>query len=185
MRAASYSSSSSPSSSSSSSSSSVNDSIDHAASSVTHRVDDHNEVEDDYDLDSRSSNVREEIADPESRSHVIKKLEEWTTYRITVAAATIIGPGPPSPDLLVRTDEFGMFFVFLLLFLALRYVLFRLHVLSSSVLSSHQVSPVCNFGVSIRRFFSEVLQTASHRSPAYHHLSRLLLIAVCPYITLI
>lgn len=81
-------------------------------SSVT-RVDDHNEVEDDYDLDARSSRVREETADPESRSHVIRNLEEWTTYRITVSAATMIGPGPPSPDLLVRTDEFGMFLSFL------------------------------------------------------------------------
>jgi hypothetical protein len=92
-----------------------------AASPAVHSVD--NEVEDDYDLDAvRSSlSVKEENADPDSRSHVIRNLEEWTIYRITVSAATIIGTGPPSsPDLLIRTDEFGMFYLllcFMLLFL--------------------------------------------------------------------
>ena len=42
-------------------------------------------------------------------SHIIKNLEEWTLYRLSVAAATRVGVGPASLNLTIRTDESGMF----------------------------------------------------------------------------
>lgn len=71
-------------------------------------AEDHNEVDEDYESENSSPRIREVVApDATSRSYVIQGLEEWTSYRISVSAATIIGSGPSSPDLVVRTDEFG------------------------------------------------------------------------------
>ncbi|XP_046712770.1 receptor-type tyrosine-protein phosphatase S isoform X4 [Silurus meridionalis] len=35
----------------------------------------------------------------------LQRLEKWTTYRVSVAAATVVGPGPDSVVLICRTDE--------------------------------------------------------------------------------
>ncbi|RWS18907.1 Tyrosine-protein phosphatase Lar-like protein, partial [Leptotrombidium deliense] len=42
---------------------------------------------------------------PNERSIVLKGLEEWTNYNISVLAGTVIGDGPPSNPLILRTDE--------------------------------------------------------------------------------
>lgn len=53
--------------------------------------------------------VKEISVDASLRSYIVKNLEEWTSYKITVSAATKIGAGPPSANLTIRTDESGMF----------------------------------------------------------------------------
>lgn len=52
--------------------------------------------------------VKQISVDASLRSYTIKNLEEWTSYKVTVSAATKIGPGPPSANLTIRTDESGM-----------------------------------------------------------------------------
>uniref|UniRef100_A0AAY5E828 protein-tyrosine-phosphatase n=1 Tax=Electrophorus electricus TaxID=8005 RepID=A0AAY5E828_ELEEL len=42
---------------------------------------------------------------PASGQITLRGLEKWTLYRVTVAAATFVGPGPESPPVLCRTDE--------------------------------------------------------------------------------
>ncbi|KAK1805896.1 hypothetical protein P4O66_012947 [Electrophorus voltai] len=42
---------------------------------------------------------------PASGQITLRGLEKWTLYRVTVAAATSVGPGPESPPVLCRTDE--------------------------------------------------------------------------------
>jgi hypothetical protein len=58
--------------------------------------------------ETNSYRVQEETVDATHRSFIIKNLEEWTSYRVTVTASTKIGLGPPSPDIILRTDESGM-----------------------------------------------------------------------------
>lgn len=38
---------------------------------------------------------------------MLQRLEKWTPYRVSVAAATTVGPGPESVALMCRTDEDG------------------------------------------------------------------------------
>jgi len=46
---------------------------------------------------------------PESSSYLLENLEKWTEYGITVRAQTEAGDGPESLQLLIRTEEDGMF----------------------------------------------------------------------------
>jgi len=41
------------------------------------------------------------------RSHVLSGLDEWTQYKVWVAAATSAGEGPLSDVIVVQTDEDG------------------------------------------------------------------------------
>lgn len=54
---------------------------------------------------SRATEVKVEA---DQRSYVIGGLEKWTEYSVWVAAGTEVGDGPPSPAILLRTDEDGM-----------------------------------------------------------------------------
>lgn len=74
-------------------------------------VNDEEENEDENETDANSFNEHEETVDSTARNFVIKNLEAWTEYRITLSAGTKVGLGPWSSDLFVRTDESGMFFV--------------------------------------------------------------------------
>nr|XP_020649841.1 receptor-type tyrosine-protein phosphatase S isoform X6 [Pogona vitticeps] len=42
---------------------------------------------------------------PETNQILLEPLEKWTEYRITVVARTMVGPGPESSPVIVRTDE--------------------------------------------------------------------------------
>lgn len=46
---------------------------------------------------------------PESSQYLLENLEKWTEYGITVRACTEAGDGPESLQLLIRTEEDGMF----------------------------------------------------------------------------
>jgi len=71
----------------------------------------------DSDEEQDSYRIQQENVDASQRTFDIKNLEEWTSYRITVTAATKIGVGPSSsPLLIVRTDESGMSLVFIIIF---------------------------------------------------------------------
>lgn len=48
---------------------------------------------------------REVLIDGHARSHVLEGLDRWSEYQITVLAGTIVGDGPPSPPIIIRTDE--------------------------------------------------------------------------------
>lgn len=61
--------------------------------------------------DNRTSQQVSRIP-PESSSYLLENLEKWTEYGITVRALTEAGEGPESLQLLVRTDEDGMFQTF-------------------------------------------------------------------------
>jgi len=39
------------------------------------------------------------------RSHVLNELDEWTQYKVWIAAATNAGEGPLSDVIVVQTDE--------------------------------------------------------------------------------
>lgn len=45
---------------------------------------------------------------PESSQYLLKNLEKWTEYRVTVTAHTDVGAGPESLPELIRTEEDGM-----------------------------------------------------------------------------
>ncbi|XP_075896711.1 receptor-type tyrosine-protein phosphatase S isoform X4 [Nelusetta ayraudi] len=58
------------------------------------------------DGDSDDTVLMEENAIPASDEQVVlRRLEKWTQYRVTVSAATEIGSGPESEPALCRTDE--------------------------------------------------------------------------------
>lgn len=60
------------------------------------------------DGDSDDTVLMEENAIPASDEQVVlRRLEKWTQYRVTVSAATEIGSGPESEPTLCRTDEDG------------------------------------------------------------------------------
>lgn len=46
---------------------------------------------------------------PESSPHLLENLDKWTEYGITIRAQTEAGDGPESLQLLIRTEEDGMF----------------------------------------------------------------------------
>lgn len=69
--------------------------------------------------------VKDISVDASLRSYVVKNLEEWTSYKITVSAATKIGAGPPSANLTIRTDESGMLAVPTFIFPFPMYYLFN------------------------------------------------------------
>lgn len=46
---------------------------------------------------------------PDSSPYLLENLEKWTEYGITVRAQTEAGDGPESLQLLIRTEEDGMF----------------------------------------------------------------------------
>uniref|UniRef100_A0A3Q2NVG7 Fibronectin type-III domain-containing protein n=1 Tax=Fundulus heteroclitus TaxID=8078 RepID=A0A3Q2NVG7_FUNHE len=46
---------------------------------------------------------------PGSSPYLLENLEKWTEYGITVRALTEAGDGPESLQLLIRTEEDGMF----------------------------------------------------------------------------
>lgn len=51
----------------------------------------------------------DELQAPATPSEItLQRLEKWTPYRVSVAAATAVGPGPESDALTCRTDEDGM-----------------------------------------------------------------------------
>lgn len=49
----------------------------------------------------------EALKSPSEHSHTVTGLDKWTEYRVWVLAGTAVGDGPPSPQVLVRTDEDG------------------------------------------------------------------------------
>ena len=53
-----------------------------------------------------------EIQDPNASEFVIDELKKWTEYRVWMLAGTIIGDGPSSYPVLVRTGEDGMFDIY-------------------------------------------------------------------------
>uniref|UniRef100_A0AAR2JBQ1 protein-tyrosine-phosphatase n=1 Tax=Pygocentrus nattereri TaxID=42514 RepID=A0AAR2JBQ1_PYGNA len=55
--------------------------------------------------ESRAELAEELQVPPTSSQITLQRLEKWTMYQITVAAATAMGPGPESPALTCRTDE--------------------------------------------------------------------------------
>lgn len=86
---------------------------------VTNYKVNYTKVEQEDDVDSV---VRDVTLGADERSYVIKGLEEWTEYRISVQAGSAVGTGPAS-TIVLRTDESGMFsglfvFCFLLLLAA-------------------------------------------------------------------
>lgn len=46
---------------------------------------------------------------PDSSQYLLENLEKWTEYGLTVRAQTEAGDGPESLQLLIRTEEDGMF----------------------------------------------------------------------------
>ena len=46
---------------------------------------------------------------PGDRSCVLKNLDKWTLYEITMLATTVVGDGPASMPINVQTDEDGMY----------------------------------------------------------------------------
>ena len=67
--------------------------------------------------DSRPDSEAAEIditKDPDStREYVIDELRKYSEYRVWMLAGTQIGDGPPSPPVIVKTDEDGAYFFFL------------------------------------------------------------------------
>ncbi|XP_072516040.1 receptor-type tyrosine-protein phosphatase S isoform X4 [Salminus brasiliensis] len=55
--------------------------------------------------ESRAEPTEELQVPPTSSQITLQRLEKWTMYQITVAAATAVGPGPESLALVCRTDE--------------------------------------------------------------------------------
>lgn len=84
--------------------------------SLVNTVDAKDSDSDDEGNETESSQFQEQTVDASQRSFIIKNLQEWTSYRISVTAATKIGLGPQSPQLIIRTDESGMSNAFLLTF---------------------------------------------------------------------
>ena len=66
--------------------------------------------------DSRPDSEAAEIditKDPDStREYVIDELRKYSEYRIWMLAGTQIGDGPPSPAVVVKTDEDGAYSFF-------------------------------------------------------------------------
>lgn len=60
---------------------------------------------------SEASSPPEEVVvtDPQQLSYVLDGLKKWTEYKIWVLASTVVGDGPPSPPVIVRTDEDGTY----------------------------------------------------------------------------
>ncbi|KAJ7308438.1 hypothetical protein JRQ81_008986 [Phrynocephalus forsythii] len=57
-------------------------------------------------LDSEDTEPKEVTAIPPTTNQILlEPLEKWTEYRITVVARTMVGPGPESSPVIVRTDE--------------------------------------------------------------------------------
>ena len=52
------------------------------------------------------------IEDSDAAEWVIDELRKWTEYRVWMLAGTIVGDGPPSYPVLVRTGEDGRFYCF-------------------------------------------------------------------------
>ena len=53
------------------------------------------------------------IEDSDAAEWVIDELRKWTEYRVWMLAGTIVGDGPPSYPVLVRTGEDGRFLLLL------------------------------------------------------------------------
>lgn len=53
-----------------------------------------------------------QIEDPNAAEYVIDELKKWTEYRVWMLAGTIVGDGPSSYPVLVRTGEDGRFLNF-------------------------------------------------------------------------
>ncbi|KAF7236658.1 Receptor-type tyrosine-protein phosphatase S [Varanus komodoensis] len=57
-------------------------------------------------LDSEDSEVKAvDNIPPTTHQILLESLEKWTEYRITVMAHTVMGPGPESSPVVIRTDE--------------------------------------------------------------------------------
>ncbi|KAH0625838.1 hypothetical protein JD844_034149 [Phrynosoma platyrhinos] len=57
-------------------------------------------------LDSEDMELREVNNIPPTTNQILlESLEKWTEYRITLVAYTVVGPGPESSPVIVRTDE--------------------------------------------------------------------------------
>uniref|UniRef100_A0A8C6VFI5 protein-tyrosine-phosphatase n=1 Tax=Naja naja TaxID=35670 RepID=A0A8C6VFI5_NAJNA len=70
-------------------------------------------------LDPEVSELKEVKDIPATTTQIsLEALEKWTEYRITVVAHTIMGPGPESSPIIVRTDEDGKWDFSLNLFLS-------------------------------------------------------------------
>lgn len=55
-----------------------------------------------------SSDVLSVIVPGPEQSHVLTGLDQWTQYKIWIAASTSAGEGPLSDVIVVQTDEDGM-----------------------------------------------------------------------------
>lgn len=60
-------------------------------------------------MEGNKSSKRVDEIQPRSSPYLLENLEKWTEYGITVRALTEAGEGPESLQLLIRTEEDGMF----------------------------------------------------------------------------
>ena len=58
---------------------------------------------------SDSEAVQLVIRNPLSTEVVLEELKKWTAYRVWLLAGTVVGVGPASEPINVRTQEDGMF----------------------------------------------------------------------------
>jgi Fibronectin type III domain len=47
------------------------------------------------------------LKSPASTEFIVEELKKWTRYRIWLVAGTVVGDGPPSAPIIVRTQEDG------------------------------------------------------------------------------
>uniref|UniRef100_A0A3B3VH24 Fibronectin type-III domain-containing protein n=1 Tax=Poecilia latipinna TaxID=48699 RepID=A0A3B3VH24_9TELE len=60
-------------------------------------------------MEGNKTSKRVDGIPPGSSPYLLENLEKWTEYGLTVRALTEAGEGPESLQLLVRTEEDGMF----------------------------------------------------------------------------
>lgn len=61
-----------------------------------------------YAVAGGGAETTEELQAPATATEItLQRLEKWMSYRVRVAAATAVGPGPESTTLTCRTDEDG------------------------------------------------------------------------------
>lgn len=101
-----------------------------------------------YSEESKKSpkNVHEVNVTTNDNSVVLKNLNKWTVYRVSVLAGTKIGDGPASEPLLLRTDEDG---TFLLIFNSCTTFLKNLNIIPLVVLLNSSMRE--NFAITLIR----------------------------------
>ena len=70
-------------------------------------MDDNPFGDDDEESQLEDEGALEIVTGPEIRSYTLNDLMKWTVYDITLLASTVVGDGPTSDPIEVRTDEDG------------------------------------------------------------------------------